>query len=81
MRIVLIHVSTGDCGFYVIHFQTVFATRRVPHVEQGMSSLPEHLSSLPVFSGVRVGRFLVFCVMFCKLLFILFHLATVLSVL
>jgi hypothetical protein len=71
----------GIVDFTLSTSRPVFATRRVPHVEQGMSSRPEHLSSLPVFSGVRVGRFLVFCVMFCKLLFILFHLATVLSVL
>ena len=33
-----------------------------------------------VFSGVRVARSLVFCVMFCRSLFVLFHLAIVLSV-
>jgi hypothetical protein len=31
----------------------------------------EHLCSLPVFSGVRVARSLVFCVMFCRSLFVL----------
>ena len=30
----------------------------------------DHLSSLPVFSGVQVTRSLVFCVMFCKSLFV-----------
>ena len=41
-------------------------TRRVPHMEQELLTLPEHLSSPPVFSGV-----LVFSVMFCRSLFIL----------
>jgi hypothetical protein len=31
----------------------------------------EHLSSHPIFSGVRVSRSLVFCVMFCISLFVL----------
>jgi len=41
----------------------------------------EHLCSCPVFSGVRVARSLVFCAMFCRSLFVLFHLSIVLSVL
>jgi len=32
-------------------------TRRVPLVEQELLTLPEHLSSPTVFSGVRVTRF------------------------
>ena len=35
----------------------------------------------PDFSGVRVARSLVFCIMLCRSLFVLFHLATALSVL
>ena len=50
-------------------------TRRVPLIEQ------EHLRSPPVLSGVRVVRYLVFCVVFCRSLFVLFRLAIVLSVL
>ena len=34
-----------------------------------------------VFGGIRVGRFFIFCVMFCRSLFVLFLLAIVLSVL
>ena len=34
-------------------------TRRVPLVEQGLLTLPEHMISPPVFSGVRVTRTLV----------------------
>ena len=39
-------------------------TRRVPLVEQELLTLPEHLSSHPVFSGVRVTRALIFCICF-----------------
>ena len=39
-------------------------TRRVPLVEQELPTLPEHLSSPPVFSGVRVTRSLVLYVCF-----------------
>jgi hypothetical protein len=39
-------------------------TRRVPHKEQELPTLPEHTSSPPVFSGVRVIRSLVWCVCF-----------------
>jgi len=36
-------------------------TRRVQLVEQELLNLPEHLSSPPVFSGVRVTRSFVLC--------------------
>ena len=39
-------------------------TRRMPLVEQELPTLPEDLSSPPVFSGVRVTRSLVLCVCF-----------------
>ena len=39
-------------------------TRRVPEVEQDLLTLPEHLSSPPVFSGVCVTRSLVLYVCF-----------------
>jgi len=45
-------------------------TRRVPHMEQKLLTLPEQLSSHPAFSGVRVAR--VFCVVFSTSLFVLF---------
>ena len=51
---------------------------RVPLVEQELPTLPEHLSSPQVFSGVPVTRSLVLYVMFCTSLFVL--LAIVLSV-
>jgi hypothetical protein len=39
-------------------------TRRVPLVKQELCTLPEHLSSPLVFSGVLVTRFLVLCAFF-----------------
>ena len=58
-------------------------TRRVPLVEQELITLPEHLSSPPVFSGIRVTRSLVLYICFVDrcLSFVLFLLAIVLSVL
>ena len=55
------------------------ATRGVPLVENELPTLPEHPSSLPAFSGVRVVRSVVFCLLFCRSLFFLFLLAIVLS--
>ena len=45
-------------------------TRRVPLVEQELLTIREHLRS-PFFSGVHVTRSIVFCVMFCRSLFVL----------
>ena len=41
-------------------------------VEQKLLTLPQHLSSPPVFSGVRVTQSFVLYAMFCRLLFVLF---------
>ena len=46
-------------------------TGQVEHVGQELLTLPEHLSSHTVVSGVRVTRSLLFCVMFCRWLFVL----------
>jgi hypothetical protein len=48
------------------------SARQVPLVEHELLILPEHLSSPPVFSEVRVTRSLVLCV-FCRLLFVLLY--------
>jgi hypothetical protein len=53
---------------------TGFVTRvtwQVPLVEQELFTLPGHLSSPLVFSGVGVTRSLIFCVAFCRSLFVL----------
>ena len=56
-------------------------TRRVLLVEQELLTLPENLSSPPVFSEVCVTRSLVLCVCIVDRSFVLFILAIVLSVL
>ena len=77
-------VCTNDHGYVALVVNT---SRSFPHfmtyhricnqinttgaiVEQALLTIPEHLSSAPVFSGVRVTRSL--CVMFCRLLLVLF---------
>ena len=39
---------------------------------QDIPTLPEHRSSLLVFSGVHVVQFFVFCVMFCRFVIFFF---------
>jgi len=34
----------------------------MPHVEQELLALQEHMSSLPVFSGIRVARSLIYLI-------------------
>ena len=50
-------------------------------MEQKPPTLPEDMKSPPVWSEVRVSRSLVFCVMFCRSLFVPFPLTIELSVL
>ena len=55
-------------------FAFIRSSRWVSLVEQELLTLPVHLSSAPVFSGVRVTQSLVFCVMFCRSWFVPFFL-------
>jgi hypothetical protein len=51
--------------FFIENYQSwVRLTRRVPLVEQELLTLPEHINSPPVFSGVHVTRSLFFYVCF-----------------
>jgi hypothetical protein len=50
------------------------ATRLMSLVEQELPTLPYHLSSHPVFSGVRDVQSLIFCVVFCGSLYVLLSL-------
>ena len=68
-------------SFKTYHMACENITRRVPHVEQELLNIPEYMSLQPMFSGVRVVRSLVFCVMFCWSFFLLFLSIIVLSVL
>ena len=60
------------CSWLITGFVTRL-TRRVSLVEQELTTLPEHLSLPPVFSGVRVTRSLVCfvdrCLSFCTFSF------------
>ena len=56
---------TSPHSWLIIGFVTR-VIRRVPLVKQKLLTLPEHLSSPPVFIGVRVTRSLVLCVMICR---------------
>ena len=46
-------------------------TQQVSLVEQELLTLPEHPSSPPALSGVHVVQSLVFCVVFCRSLFVI----------
>ena len=67
----LVNISQSFPHSWLITGFVTRLTRRVPLVEQELLTLPGHASSPPVFSGVRVARSLVFCVMFCRLLFVI----------
>ena len=54
---------TNDHGYFPLVVNTRL-TLWVPLVEQELLKLPEHTSSPPVFSGVRVTRSVVLCVCF-----------------
>ena len=41
-----------------------------PLVKQELISIPEYMCSRPVFSGVRVAQYSVFCVVLCRSLFV-----------
>jgi hypothetical protein len=65
----MFHLSQTLPGLFLMHdsFITGFVTRltrRVPLLDQELLTLPEHLSSPPVCSGVRVTRSLVLYVCF-----------------
>ena len=81
---------TNDHGTFVVPQSVPFPIdsciksnlRRGPYVEHELCTLPEHLSSLSVFGGVRVDQSCVFCVVFCHIRpFVFFLLAIALSVL
>ena len=57
-------VITEHVLFFLVSVS--YSTRRMPLVEQELSALPEHLSSLLIFSGVRSTRSLVLCVCFVE---------------
>ena len=68
-RISLLHVISTCRKYFPVHLWLITGfvfrlTRRVPLKKQELLTLQEHLSSSPVFSGVRVTRCLALCVCF-----------------
>jgi hypothetical protein len=68
-----------DCGWY--HFEcleklfigfVIMVARRVPHAKQEPTTIPKHVSSPPVFSGVYVAHFSVKCFVYHWLSFCAF---------
>ena len=59
-------------SWLITGFVTRVTRRVVPQVDVELLTIPEHLSTLPVYCGVRFARSLVFCVVFCRSLFVLF---------
>ena len=57
-------------AYYFFHNFSPGVTRRIPHVEQELPTLPEHMSSRSVFSRVCVARTSVLCKMFCRSFFV-----------
>ena len=51
-------------SFMTCHQIVTKVARRATHVEQKLFTLPEHLSSPPVFCEIRVVQSLFFCVVF-----------------
>ena len=54
---------------------------RLSHVEQELCTVPGHLNSPPVFSGFRVDQSLIYSVLLCMLMSVLFLLTITFSVL
>jgi hypothetical protein len=59
------------CSWLITGFVTRL-TQRVLQLQQELLTLPEHLRSPQVFSGIRVARSLVFWNVFINLIFIVF---------
>ena len=78
------HYNGLHCNFKVHTQQTPYIlpfARQVPLVEQELLTILQYMSSTTIFTEVCVVQSLVFCVAFCKSLFVLFLLAILLSVL
>ena len=64
LKLDLMTDSDRFCFVYTAETSSRGCLLLVPLVEQEVLTLPEHLSSPPIFSGVHVTRSLVLCVCF-----------------
>jgi hypothetical protein len=75
LRLFLFHLAGRQnyIGIYLrkLVSNTIPMSDDVSLVEQELLALKVHLSSLLVFSGVRVTQSVVFCVIFCRSIFVL----------
>ena len=73
-----LYLFTYTCVQHDLHVKwwsrRLTVTRRVSRVEQKLLTLPKHMCSPLVLSGVRGARSLVVCVVVCKSLFVLLSL-------
>jgi hypothetical protein len=69
----LSHVKQIKCSHNFGAYFVTRLTRQVSFVEQELPTLPEHLSSPPVFSGGSCYLIFSFICMFCRSLFVLLH--------
>ena len=71
MYIHVIILLTVVCSKYTSE-KSIFDSQNCMYdlFEEDLLTLSEHISSSPVFSGVCVDRSLVFCVVFCRSLFV-----------
>jgi hypothetical protein len=74
--IVLKHNLKYSLRNTVVYMNICRITWRVTLVEQEVFTLQEHLGSPTVFKGVRAAWSYVFCVVFCRSLFVLLYLSS-----
>ena len=81
INVICIYVLVSNTIPFQMMFVSFNSNMTVSLVEQELITLPEHLSSAPVYSGVRIARSFVFFVVFCRSLLVLFLLTIVFSIL
>jgi hypothetical protein len=58
LQVYMVEVSQAQSHHFPITEFVTRVARRMPHVEQELKTLPEHMSSPLVLSGVLVSRYL-----------------------
>ena len=78
--VICIYVLVSNTIPFQMMFVSFNSNTTVSLTEHELITLPEHLSSAPVYSGVRIARSFVFFVVFCRSLLVLFLLTIVFSI-